>query len=104
MVVILPASGGQKYIYIYTIGKHCACISHIYTFPLEVGEHVDIFAGLEHGGPPWNQRVDEPPALEEGGWLALDPVVVPEHTESVHVFKLSDVVLLVNLEQTYTCT
>ena len=76
---------------------------HNCTFPLEVGEHVDIFAGLEHGGPPWNQRVDEPSTLEEGGRLALDPLVVSEHTESVHVFKLSDVVLLVHLEQTYTC-
>ena len=75
----------------------------ICTFSLEVREHVDILAGLEHRGSPWNQRVDEPPTLQEGRWLALDSLVVPKHTQIVHVFKFSDVVLFVHLEQTNSC-
>ena len=73
-------------------------------FSLEVGEHVDLVAGLEHGGFPWDQRVDEPVALEEGRGLALDPLVVPEHTHVVHVFEFSDVIVFVDLKQANTCS
>ena len=68
------------------------------TFSLEVREHVDVIAGLENRGFPWNQWINESSALEEGRGLSLDSLVVTKYIQTVNVLKLPDMICLVHLE------
>ena len=73
--------------------------THTHTFFPQLREHIRPLSRLEDRGTPAEQRVHEPPTLQEGRGLSPDGLPVVEHTQSIHVLVLADMLRAVHLKQ-----